>query len=256
MPRLTEVPVEELRLSRAVEIVRLPTDTMRAGIEVAQTFFMDAQVNVRTRLDAIVTVADAKHLAARLADSTEAEAQLASADLVLLNKTDLVSADEADRTEMQIRAINPFATIRRTIRAALPIAEVLDRQAFDLRRVLERVPDFMEAAHHPHDDGHHHHTPGVQSVSFEVWRPLVMERFLRWIDSLLALRGEDLLRTKGILAFEGETRRFAFQAVHRVADGDFLDAWPGGERRSSKLVFIGRNLDRERLRRSFEGCQV
>ena len=215
---------------------------------VAQTFFMDPAVNARTRLDAVVTVADARHLPAQLAAGGEAEAQLACADLVLLNKTDLVGAVEADGVEARIRALNPFAAISHTVRSVLPVGEVMERRAFDLARVLERVPGFME-------DEHHHHAPGVGSVALEVSRPLVMDRFLRWIDSLLATHGEDLLRTKGILAFEGEARRFVFQAVHRIAEGDVLDPWPTGERRS-KLVFIGRNLDRERLRRNFEGCQI
>ena len=125
----------------------------------------------------------------------------------------------------------------------------MDRQAFDLARVLEHVPDFLEPRRV------HHHASDIASVSFEATRPLSLDRFMRWIDSLLAQQGEDILRAKGVLHFQGETRRFVFQAVHRIMDGDVLDPWAAGERRS-KLVFIGRNLDRDRLRRNFEACQV
>ncbi len=229
--------------------ILIETTGLALPAPVVQTFFMDGEVNARTRLDAVVTVVDAKHLSLQLAHGPEAETQIASADLVLLNKTDLVSEREADAAQERVRAINPFAAIRRTVRSGAPVAEVMDRRAFDLARVLEHVPDFLEARRA------HHHASDVASVSLEAPRPLSMERFMRWIDSLLAQQGEDILRAKGVLHFQGETRRFVFQAVHRIMDGDFLDAWSAGEQRS-KLVFIGRNLDRDRLRSNFEGCQV
>ena len=95
----------------------------------------------------------------------------------------------------------------------------------------------------------------MRSVSFEAERPIDPERFNAWISALLAEQGQDLLRTKGILAYPGEARRFAFQAVHMIADGGFVGAWPPGPRRS-RIVFIGRNLNRPKLRRGFEACQV
>src|SRR5579862_8766343 len=110
---------------------------------VAQTFFVDENVKARTRLDAIVTVVDAKHLPARLEDSHEAEDQIAFADVIVLNKTDLVTQAELEEVERRIRAINRFATIHRTERAALPIADVLDRGAFDLNRILAMDPEFL-----------------------------------------------------------------------------------------------------------------
>ncbi len=216
---------------------------------VAQTFFVDDNVRTRTRLDAIVTVVDAKNLPARLKDSAEAEEQIAFADVIVLNKTDLVTAEELDDVEALIRKINRFARIHRTTKADLPVADILDQGAFDLQRVLAREPEFL-------DEGHEHsHNEDISSMSFELTRPVDPEKFNAWISALLAEKGQDLLRTKGILAYPGEDRRFAFQAVHMIADGDFVGAWPEGERRS-KLVFIGRNLNRPQLRRGFESCQV
>lgn len=215
---------------------------------VAQTFFVDETVRTKTRLDAVVTVVDAKHLPERLVDSHEAADQIAFADVIVLNKTDLVTPEELEAVEARIRQINRFARIHRTQRAAMPIAEVLDRGAFDLKRVLEMEPNFLT-------DDAHEHNDDVVSMSFEVERPIDPEKFNAWISALLATKGQDLLRTKGILAYAGDDRRFAFQAVHMMADGDFIGPWRDGEPRKSRLVFIGRDLNRPQLRRGFEQCQ-
>ena len=214
---------------------------------VAQTFFVDDAVRAKTRLDAIVTVADAKHLPQRLEDSHEAEDQIAFADVIVLNKTDLVTPEELEQVEQTIRSINRFAIIHRTERAALPIDQVLNRGAFDLKRVLDVAPDFLDSDEHEHNDD-------VTSVSFEVEQPIDPEKFNAWIGALLQEKGPDLLRTKGILAYANDDRRFAFQAVHMIADGDFIGKWKDDEKRVSRIVFIGRNLNRPQLRRGFEGC--
>jgi G3E family GTPase len=215
---------------------------------VAQTFFIDEGVKAKTRLDAIVTVVDAKHVLARLEDSHEAADQIAFADVIVLNKTDLVTPDELAAVEQRIRSINRFAVIHHTERAALPIDQVLNRGAFDLNRVLAMNPDFLDGG----DD--HEHNEDVASVSFEVAQPIDPERFNAWIGVLLQEKGPDLLRTKGILSYAGDDRRFAFQAVHMIADGDFIGKWAPDAQRSSRLVFIGRNLNRPQLRRGFESC--
>ena len=216
---------------------------------VAQTFFVDETVRARTRLDAIVTVVDAKNLLARLDDSSEAQEQVAFADVIVLNKTDLVTPAELDTVEARIRTINRFARIHRTTRSAVAIDEILDQGAFDLARVLEREPEFLENTEHEHNDD-------IASMSFEVTRPIDPEKFNQWIGTLLQEKGGDLLRTKGILFYPNEPRRFAFQAVHMIADGDFIGPAPAGTPARSKLVFIGRNLNRPQLRRGFEACQV
>jgi len=214
---------------------------------VAQTFFVDEDIRAKTRLDAIVTVVDAKHLPARLADSHEAEDQIAFADVIVLNKTDLVTPEELVAVEAQIRGINKFAKIHHAQKSNVPIAELLDQGAFDLSRVLAHTPDFLT-------DDAHEHSDEIASMSFEVKQPIDPEKFNAWIGGLLAQKGQDLLRTKGILSYKGDDRRFAFQAVHMIADGDFIGAWKEGDPRVSRLVFIGRNLNRPQLRRGFEGC--
>jgi G3E family GTPase len=216
---------------------------------VAQTFFVDETVRARTRLDAIVTVVDAKHLPQRLADSSEAADQIAFADVIVLNKTDLVTPDELTAVEAMIRKINRFATIHRATRSNVPITEILDQGAFDLNRVLAHSPDFLDSDEHEHNDE-------VASMSFEVSHPIDPEKFNAWIGELLQTKGQDLLRTKGILGYVGENRRFAFQAVHMIADGDFIGPWKDGDDRHSRIVFIGRDLNRPQLRRGFESCQA
>ena len=217
---------------------------------VAQTFFADEDVKRATKLDAIVTVVDAKHLPDRLKDSAEAEEQIAFADIVLLNKMDLVTPEEAAEVERRIRAINPYAEIRRSTKSDVPIEAVIGRDAFNLQRILEREPEFLSG------EDEHEHDSEVNSVSFEVSRPIDPERFNAWITQLLAQKGQDLLRTKGILHYQGDDRRFAFQAVHMIADGDFIGPWREGDPRKSRIVFIGRDLNRPMLRRGFEACQV
>jgi len=214
---------------------------------VAQTFFVDDEVKDRAKLDSIVTVVDAKHLPQRLKDSHEAEEQVAFADVILLNKTDLVSPEELKQVEAQIRAINRYAPIIATERCAVPVDQVLDRGAFDLARILTLEPDFLKEDAHEHDEG-------VTSLSVTEDRPLDEDRFHAWLRGLLAERGQDILRCKGILDFVGAPRRFVVQGVHMLVDGDFTAVWRVGERRSSKLVFIGRNLNRDALGAGFQSC--
>jgi len=216
---------------------------------VAQTFFVDDEVRARTRLDAVVTVVDALNLPSRLADSAEARNQVAFADVIILNKTDLVDEAGLVALEERIRGINRFVRIHRAVRGNVPLTDVLDQGGFDLARALEVAPDFLEDETHSHDED-------VSSLSFAVDEPLDQNKFQAWIGALLQEQGGDILRSKGILQFAGENRRFAFQAVHMMADGDFIGPWKAGKVRQSRLVFIGRNLNRPRLRRGFESCRA
>ncbi|MCY4240427.1 MAG: GTP-binding protein, partial [Rhodobacter sp.] len=217
---------------------------------VAQTFFVDQDVADRTRLDAIVTVADAVHLDAQLGEHHEAEEQVAFADVVLLNKTDLVEAKGLERIEGRIRKINPYAKIIRTARCAAPLDEVVGLNAFSLDRVLEAEPDFLTSDHdHDHDDD-------VTSVSFVSETPLDLDRFQKWFGQLLQRRGQDILRSKGILDFSGHDDRYVFQGVHMLMDGSPMGPWPEGKPRVSRVVFIGRDLESMGLKEGFEGCRA
>ena len=214
---------------------------------VAQTFFVDEDVSQRARLDAVVTVADAKWLSERLKDAPEAKNQIAFADVILLNKADLVDEAGLRQVEGQIRAINPSATIHRTVNCNVPIAEVLDRKAFDLDRIMEVEPEFLEEGHH------HHHDEEIDSFSFRAGE-VNPDKFMPWISDLTQREGPNILRCKGIVAFPKEPKRFVFQGVHMILDGDLSREWRPDEKRESRVVFIGRDLNEKAIREGFMAC--
>ncbi len=262
---------------------------------VAQTFFMDDEVRAGTRLDAVVALADARHLLLRLKDSPEAEDQIAFADVVLLNKTDLVSAGELETVEQVIRQINPTAEIHRTQRADIALSKVLGRSAFDLTRILENDPHFLQAEdhhhdhecgpdcdhdhdhhdhhghahhghehhdHHGHDDHDHHghkgldarvHDTTIGNVSL-LGGDMNPDKFFPWIQKITQADGPDILRLKGIISFVDDPERYVIQGIHMLIEGDHQRVWRQDEKRMSKLVFIGRKLDREKLERTFAAC--
>jgi len=239
---------------------------------VAQTFFVDEDVQKNARLDAVVTVADAKWLSDRLKDAPEAKNQIAFADVIVLNKTDLVTKAELAEVEARIRAINPYAKLHRTERCSVALADVLDRGAFDLDRILEVEPDFLNADDHDHDDDHHHHghdhhhdhghglkhyhDEDMQSLSLKTDKPLDPNVFMPWLQNLVQVEGGKILRSKGILAFHDDDDRYVFQGVHMMLEGDHQRKWKDGEKRESRLVFIGRELPEETIRKGFESCIV
>jgi G3E family GTPase len=235
---------------------------------VAQTFFVDENVGKKAKLDAVVTVADAKWLRDRLRDAPEAKNQIAFADVILLNKTDLVSDAELREVEARIRGINPYATLHRTQRAQIPLDAVLGRNAFDLERILEIEPAFLEADDHGHDHDHHHgdghdhghshgglkhyHDEDMQSISMKTDKPLDPDKFFPFIQNLTQAEGQNILRCKGIVSLKDDPQRFVFQGVHMMLDGDHQREWKPGEERMSRVVFIGRNLPEEKIRKGFE----
>ena len=237
-----------LKRGRGFDGIIVETTGLADPGPVAQTFFVDEDVKARTRLDGIVTVVDGKHLPQRLKDSPEAAEQIAFADVILLNKMDLISAGEATTLETMLRNINPSAKIIRSERSSAPVNELLDIGAFDLNRILASEPDFLD---HGHD---HTHDTGISSLSLTLEQPLDAEKYDAFMQNLLAEKGGDLLRYKGILALKGNPRKFAVQGVHMMMEGTNLAPWPDGEARQSRMVFIGRALDKKALRDGFAAC--
>ena len=243
---------------------------------VAQTFFVDDEVKAKTKLDSVTTVVDAKHVLPRIADSKEAREQIAFADQIVLNKTDLVSPAELAQVEATLRRMNPLAPIHRAVRSDVPLETVLGRGGFDLDRIVEIEPEFLNPAHgepghvhdehcghdhHDHDHHHHDHAGGhahedqdIKGVSLSLDRPVDGRKVTEWLNALLAERGPDILRAKGILDVKGESKRLVFQAVHMILEGELQREWREGDQRYSRMVFIGRNLDEAELRRGFEAC--
>jgi G3E family GTPase len=237
-----------MRRRNGLDGILIETTGLADPAPVAQTFFVDEDVRSNAKLDAIVTVADAKRLFGALDESHEAQEQIAFADVVLLNKTDLVFSGELEQVRGRIRAINPSAAIRETQRCEIELSELLGRDAFNLARVLAVEPDFLEGDHdHEHDDR-------VSSLSLTSERPLDPQKFMPWIQEITQVFGREILRMKGILAFPNDPDRFVVQGVHMLLEGDRQRAWRPGEARASRLVFIGRDLPKDALRAGFEKC--
>jgi len=247
---------------------------------VAQTFFVDEDVQRNARLDAVVTVADAKWLSDRLKDAPEAKNQIAFADVILLNKTDLVATADLTRVEERIRRMNSLAKIHRTQRAQIDVGKILNIKARDLNAPLAMPaagePD--EAAHHhngnQHDDegehnGHahedengshgqaehsHYHDEKVRSFSIVEDRPLDLKKTETWISELVSSMGENIYRCKGILFIQGQPKRVVFQGVQMMFDATPDRFWKPDENRQSRMVFIGKELDEAKIRAGFVSC--
>jgi G3E family GTPase len=236
---------------------------------VAQTFFVDGFLRSKVELDSVTTVVDARHIELRLADSREALEQIAFADQIVLNKTDLVTEEDLRRVEARLRRLNPMAPVHRAQRSNVNLETILGRGGFDLNRITELEPDFLhpgEAAHgHVHDEhcGHdndhaaehdHFHDDGIKSVALKTEVPMDRRKVARWLTALVKQQGQDILRAKGIIDVKDNERRLVFQAVHMILEGDLQRAWREGEPRFSRMVFIGRNLDAAQLKAGFEAC--
>ncbi|MEI9903118.1 MAG: GTP-binding protein [Asticcacaulis sp.] len=255
---------------------------------VAQTFFVDEDIKAKTYLDSVTTLVDARHFDQALKDGREAKEQIAFADHIILNKTDLVSEDKLDEIEGRLKGLNPLATIQRAHRSDVHIPALLNQHRFDLTK-MESVENHghdhhghdhgHDHHHHDHDHGHHHHNPAhgeaghvhdehcahtinpihdeeIKSVSLTSEKPMDGVKFTQWLDRLLAEKGQDILRAKGILDVAGESRRLVFQAVHMILEGELQQEWKPGDKRVSRAVFIGRHLDTAALKAGFEACVV
>lgn len=236
-----------LKRSEHLDGMIIETTGLADPAPVVQTFFVDDDVKEQVKLDAVVTVVDAKHCAEHLEDSHEAEEQIAFADVILLNKTDLVSEDQLTEVKQKIQSLNKYAKIHETLQSNVSVDKVLDCGAFDLQRILEIEPQLLE------EEDDHEHDDSISSVSLTTNQPLAPEKFSNWIRDFIMNRGVDVLRSKGILNLADQENRYVFQGVHMVMDSSWGEPW-GEQSRESRLVFIGRNLDEAMLRKDFLAC--
>ena len=215
---------------------------------VIQTFFMDEDVRSQTFLDSVVTVVDAKHIDQHW-ESEEVQEQIAFADVILLNKTDLVSTQALENLKQKIQSMNVMAKLYPTYDANIEIDQILGIEAFSLDHALEIDPEILGEDAHQHDET-------VISVTIVESGDLNGKKLNSWISELLRNQGPDIFRMKGILSIQGEKNRFVFQGVHMLFDGKADRPWYPQETRKNKLVFIGRNLDEMQLKEGFRDCLV
>lgn len=225
---------------------------------VVQTFFIDEDIQKMYTLDSVITVVDAKHIIERLDEikpegvENEATEQVVFADRILLNKTDLVKEEKnvLDNIEKRLRTLNPTAQIIRTTYGTVDPKDLLNVNAFDLKRVLDFEPEFLS------DDQEHQHDSSVVSVACKKEAEMNIEMLNRWIERLITEDGASLYRYKGVMAVKGMNTKFVFQGVGMLFDGGFQGNWKKGETRESRFVFIGKHLDKEFLKCGFDACCV
>jgi G3E family GTPase len=247
------------RLQQGLKLdgIVIETTGMADPAPVAQTFFVHDEVQALFRLDGIVTLIDAKHIEQHLDEEkpegaeNESVEQVAFADRMLLNKTDLVTEADLTRVEGRLRAINKFAPIQRCCKSEVSVDSVLDIRGFDLTRTLEMDPEFLNT------DGEHEHDASISSLSITQPGEVDLDSVQTWLADLLNNEGPSIFRCKGVIAVAHAEQKFVFQAVHMIFNGEFgEEEWGEDETRESKLVFIGKNLDKEKLRAGFAACAV
>ncbi len=256
---------------------------------VAQTFFMDEEIAETYLIDSILTLVDAKHAAQQLNDRQEARRQVGFADQIFLSKTDLVPAEETDALIHRLKHMNPRAPIKAVHFGEVPIAEVLDLRGFNLNAKLDIDPDFLKEEdghdhghdhahghdhdHHDHDHAHgehcshpshqhgghghhHHHDDDVKSFVYRADRPFDPARLEDFLGAIVNIYGPRMLRYKGVLHMKGTERKVIFQGVHQLMGSDLGPQWAEGEKRQSKMVFIGIELPQDIFQQGLEQCLV
>ncbi len=260
------------RRQRRFNYVLIETTGLADPAPVVHTF-KTSELNDRLRLDAIVTVVDARHVEKELNQGPEPAAQIAFADVVLLNKTDLVSAGDLERVQERIRKMNALAEVHRTVHCQIDPARILNIKArefsgpFALPASLtaDAPPDPQhplagdDQPGHDHEDESgephpHPHDESVSSVCLSDPRPLDLHKVESWLTEVIRQLGSNLYRSKGILQIKGQAKRVIFQGVQTMFDARPDRLWNVGEKRMSQLVFIGKDLEEGKLRAGFETC--
>jgi G3E family GTPase len=215
---------------------------------VAQTFFMDELLSEKFEVDSIVTVVDSKHVTKHLDGHDEAQEQIAFGDVIIFNKTDLISSDDLNSLEQRINQMNPTAKRLHAQNCSIDLNEILGIHTFDVDRKIEIDPHFLEEHHH------HHHDDKVSSIAFREEKPLDLDKVNHWMSYLVQEKGEDLLRYKGVLYIKGMKERIVFQGLHMLFSGRPDRRWKESERKITELVFIGKDLNKEESEKQFKNC--
>lgn len=230
-----------------LDAIMIETTGLADPAPVASTFFVSEEVRAGTRLDAFVTVVDVINIAKNLEQSVEAQEQVAFADIVLINKTDLSTDEQVAQVERQMRSLNPLARIHRSSQGAVDLGLILDVNAFQLEAKLQVDPAFL-------DDHEHEHDPEISSIVLREARPIDMNRFMSWMAPMLQEQGDRFLRTKGVFNAHGFRERVVFQSVRMLTTMTRFNPWEAGDTRRSEYVVIGRHLDRQALEAGFARC--
>ena len=240
--------IAKLRLRAGdLDAILIETTGLADPAPVASTFFVDEAVRADTRLDAFVTVVDAVNIEKNLEQSVEAQEQVAFADIILVNKTDLASEEQLQRVERRVRLLNPLARLHRSANSVVDLDLILGVNAFQLDAKLQVDPEFLT-------DHEHEHDPAITSIVLREERPIDMNRFVSWMSPLLQREGDRYLRTKGVFNALGFNERVVFQSVRMLTTMARFHAWTADEPRRTEYVVIGRDLDRDMLAAGLSAC--
>jgi G3E family GTPase len=270
---LSDLAAKRRRGDLAFERVIIETTGVADPGPVAQTFFIDDEIAESYVLDAILTLVDAKHANGQLDSRQEARRQVGFADEIFISKGELVEASELDALQHRLKHMNPRAPHTAVHFGEVALSKVLDLRGFNLNAKLDIDPDFLKAEEHDHHDHdhdhhdhahgehcdhphHHHHDDDVKSFVFRsdrAFNPAKLEDFL---GAIVQVYGPKMLRYKGVLNMKGTDRKVVFQGVHQLMGSDLGPKWAPGEKRNSKMVFIGIDLPKEVLLQGLEGCLV
>jgi G3E family GTPase len=244
-----------LKTKKPLDGVLIETTGLADPAPVAQTFFADDFVQNHMRLDGIITLVDAKHIIQHLDEEkpegveNEAVEQIAFADRILLNKCDLIEDEsELDEVERRIRMINEKVALKRCTNSMVEMDFILGIRGFSLDKIIEMDDAFLD------DNTDHQHDNRVSSVGVDVEGEVIQQKLNEWIGWLLKEKGVDLFRSKGILAIKGMKAKFVFQAIHMLFANSMEGEWEEGEKRRCKMIFIGKNLNRDELTSGFMKC--
>src|SRR5512134_2862764 len=237
---------------------------------VAQTFFMDDEIAESYLLDSILTLVDAKHAEGQLDARQEARRQVGFADQIFISKTDLVEPGEVDELVHRLKHMNPRAPQQKVHFGEVPLQQVFDLRGFNLNAKLEIDPEFLsedDHGHHDHDHDHEHgehcdhphhhaHDDDVKSFVFRAERAFNPAKLEDFLGSIVQVYGPKMLRYKGVLFMKGSDRKVIFQGVHQLMGSDLGPKWVPGEKKQSKMVFIGIDLPKDILLQGLEQCLV
>jgi G3E family GTPase len=221
---------------------------------VAQTLYADESIRSEFSLEGVVTVVDAKHFPSQIEASAEAREQIAFADLIVLNKTDLSTPENLDQLEKTISGLNRIAKIHRTRNSDIDLRTVLDPGSAELAQRIENAVHRSQHNDRGHHDHHDHKHLQVSTVCIVEPGDLDGFKLSAWLRNLIKEFGADILRMKGILSLRNDPDQFLFQGVQSEFEGKPGRAWQKGEQRDNRLVFIGRKLDEEKILKGFSTC--
>jgi G3E family GTPase len=241
--------IDKLKKQSELDAILIETTGLADPAPVASSFFLADELSSETKIDSFVAMADAVNLEESLQSNEEAQEQIAFADIILLNKTDLVDEEQLQRVENRIRNLNKAAVIHRTSFSNIGLEKVFGVGAFELDAKLDVDPTFLDDLEHEHDDA-------VGSFVIRETRPLDINKFMMWITDLLQEQGGELYRSKGIFYARGFKEKVLFQSVRMLTSMEPTDLWESDDKKMTEYVVIGKNLDEEQFRQGFKDCLV